>query len=62
MKARYPGKVFGDYFPLAWCHQFDGGRQFYTALGPPKHYKDKNSINHLTGTLKWTLNPKSTPQ
>ena len=21
-----PGKLFGDEFPLAWRHQFDGGR------------------------------------
>ncbi|AQT69792.1 Cytochrome c551/c552 [Anaerohalosphaera lusitana] len=59
-KDEYPGKVFGNYFPLAWCHQFDGGRQFYTALGhDPKHYKDKNFINHLTGGIKWALDEEA---
>lgn len=32
-KDEYPGEIFGRYFPLSWCHEFDGGRQWYTALG-----------------------------
>ncbi len=35
----YPGVTFGDYSPLAWCHEFEGGRQFYTAMGHKiEHY------------------------
>lgn len=55
-KGEYPGKIFGDYFPLAWCQEFDGGRQFYTALGhKPEHYEDPVFIRHLTGGIQWAL-------
>jgi type 1 glutamine amidotransferase len=55
----YPGDTFGDLFPLAWYHEFDGGREFFTALGhDPDHYQDKNFINHLTGGIQWVLGMK----
>lgn len=55
-KEEYPGRIFGDYFPICWCHSFDGGRQWYTALGhEPNHYKDKNMIEHLKGGILWVL-------
>ncbi len=55
-KDAYPGKVFGDYFPLAWCHQFEGGRQWYTALGHwDEHYKDEFFIKHLEGGIRWAM-------
>ena len=58
-KDRYPGRVFGDYFPLCWCHEFEGGRQWYTALGHKiEHYEDEDFIQHLTGGIKWVLEVK----
>jgi uncharacterized protein len=55
-KAEYPGRVFGDYFPLCWCHRFEGGRQWYTAIGHfPKDYKDENFVKHLTGGMRWAM-------
>jgi len=55
-KDEYPGRIFGDYFPLAWCQEFDGGRQWYTALGhKDEHYKDENFIKHLTGGIEWAM-------
>ncbi len=34
LKEEYPGQVFGDYFPLAWYREPEGGgRVFYAALG-----------------------------
>ncbi len=55
-KNQYPGEVFGQYFPLCWCHEFDGGRQWYTALGHNiKHYEDENFKKHLAGGIKWVL-------
>ena len=54
--AKYPGKVFGDLFPLAWCHEFDGGRQFYTALGHQiAHYSDPDFQKHILGGIQWVL-------
>jgi type 1 glutamine amidotransferase len=55
-KDSYPGRIFGDYFPLAWCQEFDGGRQWYTALGHKiEHYSDKNFIQHLAGGIRWAM-------
>lgn len=55
-KDTYPGRIYGDYFPLAWCQRFDGGRQWYTALGhQKKHYEDENFIHHLTGGIAWAM-------
>lgn len=59
-KDRYPGRTFGDYFPLAWCQEFDGGRQWYTALGHKiEHYRDPNFIKHLEGGIRWALGIES---
>jgi type 1 glutamine amidotransferase len=55
-KGEYPGDVFGTSFPLAWCHEFEGGRQFYTSLGhKPEYYKDDNYLRHLWGGIQWTM-------
>jgi len=55
-KKKYPGRTFGDYFPLSWCQEFDGGRQWYTALGhKSEHYKDENFVRHLTGGIRWVI-------
>ena len=55
-KDEYPGETFGQQFPLAWCHQFEGGRQFYTALGhDPWFYEDPLFVEHLRGGLKWVM-------
>ncbi|MBS0000995.1 MAG: ThuA domain-containing protein [Cyclobacteriaceae bacterium] len=55
----YPGSTFGNLFPLAWIHEYDGGRQFFTALGhDPGHYKDPVFINHLKGGITWVLQKK----
>jgi len=56
---KYPGDTFGDLFPLAWYHEFDGGREFFTALGHDiEHYKDENFRKHLTGGILWVLELK----
>jgi type 1 glutamine amidotransferase len=55
-KTEYPGEVFGQWFPLSWSHEFDGGKQFYTALGhKPEHYTDPDFIKHITGGIKWVM-------
>jgi type 1 glutamine amidotransferase len=63
-KDKFPGRMFGDYFPLAWSQEFDGGRQWYTALGHKiEYYKDRNFIKHLEGGIRWALTktPAKTP-
>jgi uncharacterized protein len=55
-KGKYPGKLFGDEFPLAWRHEVEGGRAFYTALGhQPEHYSDPLFTKHLLGGILWAM-------
>lgn len=55
-KAEYPGETFGQQFPLCWYHEFEGGRQWYTALGhDPWFYQDPLFVQHLKGGLLWVL-------
>jgi len=55
-KAKYPGETFGNYFPLCWCHEFEGSRGWYTALGHnPKFYQDETFRKHLRGGILWIL-------
>ena len=47
---------YGSVFPAVWCHEFDGGRQWYTALGhDAKVYADPTFQRHLLGGLQWVL-------
>ena len=53
-KEDYPGDTFGDLVPLAWCHKFDGGKQWYTALGHAiEHYEDPTFMRHILGGIEW---------
>lgn len=63
-REKWPMKIEGQRYPLAWCQTFDGGRQFYTALGhDPAHYADPALRRHLIGGILWVLNrePKVAP-
>ena len=45
-----------DSIPLAWCHEFEGARSFYTALGHKKeYYGDPLFRQHLLGGIQWAL-------
>ena len=42
------------FHPVSWCHEFDGGRAFYTALGHlSATYEDPNFCHHLYGGIYW---------
>jgi uncharacterized protein len=48
------GNGMGDFHPVSWYHNFDGGRAFYTALGHlPAIYSDKSFLDHLFGGIFW---------
>ncbi|MBT30606.1 MAG: hypothetical protein CMO01_13180 [Thalassobius sp.] len=55
-KSEYPGKVFGNSFPISWYHYFDGGREWYTSLGhSPEDYEDPTFLNHILGGILWAI-------
>lgn len=44
----------GEDHPIAWYHEYAGGRAFYTALGhTPESYADPVFIAHLEGAIRW---------
>jgi type 1 glutamine amidotransferase len=50
-----PGEAsMGSDHPIAWAHDFDGGRVFYTALGhTDASYQEAQFLQHLTGGIEW---------
>lgn len=55
-KEKYPGTKFGNEFPLAWRHEVEGGRAWYTALGhKPEHYSDPKLTQHILGGILWAM-------
>jgi type 1 glutamine amidotransferase len=49
----------GEFHPLAWYHDFDGGRAFYTALGhTDETYADPLFLNHLLAGIKYAMGKK----
>lgn len=60
-KAEYPGDKFGHALPLAWYHTFDGGREFYTALGhKPDDYKNPILLKQILGGILWAMGDTTT--
>ena len=52
-KPRFPGESI----PLAWYHNYDGGREIYIALGHKKeHYSNPILRNLITGAILWAAN------
>ncbi len=53
-KSYDPEKVpMGDH-PIAWYHEFDGGRAWYTALGHTKEsYSEKLFLEHVREGIEW---------
>ncbi len=53
------GKGMGDFHPIAWYHNYDGGRAFYSALGHlAATYEDANFMHHLYGGIYWAATGK----
>nr|WP_136251207.1 ThuA domain-containing protein [Ningiella ruwaisensis] len=49
----------GEFHPIAWYHEFDGGRSFYTGLGHiPGVYEDDVFLQHLYGGIYWAATGK----
>ena len=52
----YTGGGNGEYHPMAWYHEFDGGRSFYTALGHDnKSFEDPLYLQHILGGIKYVM-------
>lgn len=55
LRERRP-TTFGNKFPSVWCHEFDGGRSWYTSLGHQKEdYLQKDLRQHILGGIQWVI-------
>jgi hypothetical protein len=58
--GRVKGEGMGQLHPLAWYHNYDGGRSFYTALGHlPTNFSEPAFLNHLYAGIFWAATGKS---
>src|SRR5215203_307232 len=52
----YEGGKLGNIHPMAWYHDYDGGRSFYTALGHTEEsYADPVYLKHLLGGIQYAV-------
>ncbi|HLS28732.1 MAG TPA: ThuA domain-containing protein [Opitutales bacterium] len=56
----FSGSEMGDDHPIAWFHEFDGGRAFYTGLGhTPEGFEEEAFRKHLLGAIRWAAGVES---
>ena len=52
----YEGGSNGDSHPMAWYHEFDGGRAFYTELGhTDESFAEPLYLKHILGGIKYAI-------
>ncbi|WP_300604235.1 ThuA domain-containing protein [Niabella sp.] len=52
----YEGGKNGDFHPMAWYHNFEGGRVFYTELGHVNEsYTDPLFLEHILGGIRYAM-------
>ncbi len=55
-ESSYEGGQNGDEHPMAWYHEVDGGRAFFTALGHTEEsYEEELFLKHLLGGIKYAI-------
>ncbi len=55
-ETSYKGGENGDYHPIAWYHDFDGGRSFYTGMGHTNEsYVDPIFLRHLWMGINYAI-------
>ncbi|RYY34234.1 MAG: ThuA domain-containing protein [Sphingobacteriaceae bacterium] len=58
-EATYKGGTNGNTHPMAWYHEFDGGRAYYTELGhTDESYTEPLFLQHLLGGIKYAMDVK----
>ena len=61
-ESTYEGGKHSNYHPVMWCHEFDGGRSWYTALGhKSESYQDSLFRENLLGAIKYAAGLNNIP-
>lgn len=59
-ESTYKGGTNGANHPIAWYHNYDGGRSFYTGLGHvDASYSDPLFLKHLLGGIQYAMGQKA---
>jgi cytochrome c len=59
-ETTYTGGGNGEDHPMAWYHEFDGGRGFYTALGHDnRSWEDPLFVQHVLGGIQYAMGVKT---
>ncbi|UJH67736.1 ThuA domain-containing protein [Allomuricauda sp. SCSIO 65647] len=55
-ESTYEGGENGDYHPMSWYHDYDGGRAFYTAGGhTDESFSEELFLKHLLGGIQYAI-------
>lgn len=55
-ETSYKGGNMKENHPIAWYHEFEGGKVFYTGLGHTSEcYTDPVFLTHIANALKWAM-------
>ena len=55
-ESSYKGGTNGAFHPMAWYHEYDGGRAFYTELGHTEaSYTEPNYLKHILGGIQYAI-------
>lgn len=55
-ESSYQGGKMNGKHPIAWYHEYDGGRAFYTALGHTEEsYTEPLFLKHLLGGIRYAI-------
>ena len=58
-KTKHPDEHYGETIPLSWYHQYDGGREFYLALGHNiADYSNPLLYDQILGGIFWAMGGK----
>ncbi len=61
-ESTYTGGGMGDDHPIAWFHEFDGGRSWYTAGGHTSAaFGEPDFRQHLLGGITWAIDADDNP-
>ncbi|KAA0216325.1 MAG: ThuA domain-containing protein [Leptolyngbya sp. PLA3] len=62
-ETTYQGGTMNNDHPIAWCHEFDGGRGFYTAGGHTEEsFAEDLFLRHLAGGIYWASGRTHMPE
>lgn len=59
-ESTYEGGENGDFHPIAWYHEFDGGRAFYTGRGhTDESFAEPLFLQHILGGIQWAVGDRN---